>query len=68
LEADDLAAVRIRAEAAGLNLDDTRLAMLAELLQEFMEMMSAIDRIEIDPSDLALELFDPAWSKGERAR
>lgn len=68
MEADDLAAVRIRAEAAGLNLDDTRLAMLAELLQEFMEMMSAIDRIEIDPSDLALEPFDPAWSEGERAR
>jgi hypothetical protein len=63
-----LAVVRMRAEEAGLQLDDARLAALAASLREFAVMMEALERIEIDPTDLALEPYDPAWPEGERGR
>jgi hypothetical protein len=68
LGADELAMVRMRAEEAGLQLNDDRLAQLAELLRDFARMMQAIEMIEIDPTDLALEPYDPAWTEGERGR
>ena len=68
LNTNDLEAVRARADAAGLVLDDERLGVLAELLQEFSEMTDALKQVEIEPTNLALEPFDPAWPGGEDAR
>lgn len=65
---DDLAAVRVRATAAGLDLDDERLRILAESMEGVREMIETIERIEINPVDLALETYEPAWSDGERRR
>ena len=67
MESDVLAGVRMRAEAAGLNLDDERLGKLADLLVEFERMTASLEGIEVDPTDLALGLYDPAWQE-EAAR
>jgi hypothetical protein len=58
----------MRAEEAGLQLDDGRLGALAESLREFAGMMESLECFEMDPTDLALEPFDPAWPEGKRGR
>lgn len=67
LDANELNMVRARAEAAGLDLDEERLGLLVDSLRGFMTMMDAVEQVEIDPTDLALEPFDPAWPAGDRA-
>lgn len=61
MDAEELSGLRIRAEGVGLTLDDERLGLLAASLREFGEMTTSLERIEVDPTDLALEPFDPAW-------
>ncbi len=65
---DDLTAVRVRAAAAGLDLDEDRIRILTESLEGVREMIERIARIEIDPLDLALDAYQPAWTDGERGR
>jgi ribosomal protein L12E/L44/L45/RPP1/RPP2 len=63
---DDLTAVRVRAAAAGLELDEDRIRILAASLEGVQEMMETMEWIEIDPLDLALDAYQPAWSEGGR--
>jgi ribosomal protein L12E/L44/L45/RPP1/RPP2 len=65
---DELTTVRVRAAAAGLNLDDERIRILAESLEGVREMIETTERIEINPLDLALDAYQPAWPDGERGR
>lgn len=65
---DDLTAVRLRAAAAGLDLDEDRIRILAASLAGVREMIETMERIEIDPLDLALDAYQPAWPDGERGR
>ena len=65
---DDLTAIRVRAAAAGLDLDEDRIRILAASLEGVREMIETIGRIEIDPLDLALDAYQPAWLDGERRR
>lgn len=65
---DDLAVMRARATAAGLDLDGERLRILAESMEDVRELIGTIERIEINPVDLALETYEPAWWDGERGR
>lgn len=65
---DDLTAVRLRAAAAGLDLDEDRIRILAASLEGVREMIETMERIEIDPLDLALDAYQPAWPDGERGR
>lgn len=65
---DDLTAVRLRATAAGLDLDEDRIRILAASLEGVREMIETMERIEIDPLDLALDAYQPAWPDGERGR
>lgn len=59
--------LRARAEAAGLALDEARLGPLAAALEALESMMEAVRTIPVDPVDLAMVPFDPAWS-GEADR
>lgn len=65
---DDLVAARVRATAAGLDLDEARLRILAESLEGVREMIETIEQVDIDPLDLALETYEPAWPSMERGR
>lgn len=65
---DDLGSLRARAAAVGLALDDERLARLAQAMPGVEAMVAAMERVAIDPSDLALEAFDPAWPGKGRVR
>lgn len=65
---DRIETIRMRARDAGLSLDDERLAALAEAWPGVEAMTTTIERVEIDPLDLALEPFDPAWGDLERRR
>lgn len=59
---------RVRAAAVGLELSDERLRILSGSLEGVKAMVAAMERVEIDPTDLALEPFDPAWPDEEGAR
>lgn len=68
VDLDRLMEVRFRAHSAGLDLDNERLEQLAEALHEFNDMLEVLDRIEVNPTDLALETYDPTWSEGAPRR
>jgi len=59
--------MRARAAAAGLTLDDARLEVLAISVEGIEAMMEAVRTIPVDPVDLAMEPYDPAWPE-ERER
>lgn len=65
---EELAHVRMRAEEAGLHLDDARLDRAAHLMRAFAGMIEELEKIDVEPTDLALETFDPSWSERERTR
>ena len=65
---DDLASLKARATAVGLALDDERLARLAEAMPGVEAIIAAMEQVDIDPLDLALEPFDPAWPAKGQAR
>jgi len=61
VESGEVQRVKARAEAVGLALDDARLETLVSSLEGIGQMMDAVRTIPVDPVDLALEPFDPAW-------
>lgn len=60
--------IRMRAEDAGLVLDEDRLAVLADLWPGVEAMVAAMEQVAIDPLDLGLGTFDAAWNDLERRR
>ena len=65
MEATERERVRSRAEAAGLGLDEERFAELMSTLGALDAMMDAVRTIPVDPVDLAMTPFDPAWPEEE---
>lgn len=53
--------LRARAESAGLALTDERLELLADSLEGIEDMLEAMRTVPVDPTDIVMEPFDPAW-------
>lgn len=67
MQPEEMQRVRARAEAAGLTLDEARLKALAEALAGLEAMMEPVRTVPVDPVDLAMAPYDPAWPE-ERGR
>lgn len=49
------------AHGAGLDMDEERLGRLVESIEQAASMAATMERMAIEPTDLALEPFDAAW-------
>lgn len=53
--------VEVLARVVGLRMDVKRLEHLAAAMEGATRMIEMLERLEIEPTDLALDPFDPSW-------
>lgn len=59
--------IRVRAEAVGLTVDEQRLDALVVAVEAIEATLDEIRAIPVNPVDLAMTPYDPAWPE-ERGR